>query len=629
MAIEMQVDLTGNVAENAKKAAAALSANAASAKILKTELGSLEDKLVKASALGNTKQITKLEGEIKLYKKSLATLPPELEKNTTETATLGEAVKGLLGPYEKAAAIIGAMITGIAAAVVAMGALAISSSLLKDKLLATFSAMSGGKAAGAATVKMLDQVSDEMGVTRESIVDTAKQFEAMGITDLGALRNQIKATTAITAVMGEEGGAAYQKLIAKSQEAIDTGAKMKVSDKQIASFRQMGLNVEEIGAKMGMTGKQLEQALTKGTVDAKKFQDALGATARSKFGEALAEQALEPTKLWDKFKESISKLFDGVEVKPFLQSVQQLFGLFSSDKASGKAMKLGLTATFDAVFKSATKFVTWLRGAFLNIEAWVLKALIFMKPFVKQFDELDKKYGIVNKLTTGLKILGTIIGVYVLGNLLLLAAPFIAAAAEAVAFWGALTMVVGVLAGMADDLSAWSSGALSAAGDFVDGLATGIKNGALKVVQAAKDLAGGAVDAVTGLFKSHSPSLVMQNIGDSGFSGGLAAGISAGAPDVAASASKVSQVAVGTAGEQIPQVSAVPRAAAAASAAPVAGPGQGFKGTDGGSSGGGTENHFHFAPGAFKVDGAGKTAEGITEELVSLIFERVALEQGL
>jgi hypothetical protein len=495
---------------------------------------------------------------------------------------------------------------------------------------------------------MLDKLGDELGVTRESLVETTKAFEAMGITDLSALRAQILAVKGITAVMGEEGASAYEKLLAKTQEAITTGAKFKVSDKQIASFRQMGLNIDDIAKKMGMTSKALEEGLTKGTIDAKKFQGVLGDVARSKFGEALKEQALEPENLWAKFKENIAKLFDGVKVKPFLEAIQHLIGLFSSDKASGKAMKAGITATFDAVFTVAKRVVDWLSMALPKVEIFILKAMLAMKPWVKSFEELNAKYGIVDKLVTGLKLVGIAAGV--LAGLL--AAPFAIFFAVSAAVVTTVLLVAGAIFHMGQRIGAALASfnfsaamkkvkdfvvhvgevlldlpakATRAAGDFIAGLAGGIASGALRVVDAAKRMAQSALEAVTGAFQSHSPSVVMHNIGKLGVAGGLALGIVAGTPEVAAASSHMAGASVGAAGEQV-RDAAPPQATAPAAPPPWQ---RGGSSGSSSSSSSATENHFHFAPGSLAVHGAGKSAEGITEEMVALVFERYALEQGL
>lgn len=648
MGIQFSVDMSGNVATNAKMAASALSSNAAAAKILKTEMGSLEDRMVKASAIGDTKALKKLTTDLGLVKKAFGELPPTMQKaamGESEVARgatkLSGALEGQLQKMGGAGPVISGLIFKLvglggaygAVAAVAVGAiativlgisalkawgmrLAIEAVEAKEKLLSLFSAMAGSRSAGAATVAMLGKLSDELGVTRESLGGAAREFAAMGITDLGALRSQVRAVTAITAVMGDEGAAAYSKLVAKTQEAIDTGSKFKLADKQIAQWRQMGLNIGDIAKRMGLTSQALEQGLAKGTVDAKKFQAALGDVAREKFGDALAAQAMQPAKQWDKLKENFSRLFEDVNVKPLLEAFQRVVQIFSGDKASGKAMKVGLTATFNSVIASSAKMVDWLVGAFLKVEIAALKIAIWARPWLAWFDALDSKYGIIDKLITGVKAFGVVLGVIAAVFFAPLAYLAVVLTAGAVA----LATIVGWAVAAGEALGGLAAQALTAAENFVGGLVDGIVGGLGRVVDAAKNLAQGALDAVTGLFDSHSPSLVMKRIGLVGVAGGLALGMTAGIPAATDAAQNVAGAVVQTVGEQVAQPASGGRAPSTVAASPPS------------SSSGSTSSSsasFAFAPGSIVIQGAGKSAEGITEELISAIFERIALEQGV
>ena len=648
MGIQFSVDMSGNVATNAKMAASALSSNAAAAKILKTEMGSLEDRMVKASAIGDTKALKKLTTDLGLVKKAFGELPPTMQKAamgesevargaTKLSGALGEQLQkmggagpvisglifklvGLGGAYGAVAAVAVGAIATIVLGISALGAwgmrLAIEAVEAKEKLLSLFSAMAGSRSAGAATVAMLGKLSDELGVTRESLGGAAREFAAMGITDLGALRSQVRAVTAITAVMGDEGAAAYSKLVAKTQEAIDTGSKFKLADKQIAQWRQMGLNIGDIAKRMGLTSQALEQGLAKGTVDAKKFQAALGDVAREKFGDALAAQAMQPAKQWDKLKENFTRLKEDVNVKPLLEAFQRVVQIFSGDKASGKAMKVGLTATFNSVIASSAKMVDWLVGAFLKVEIAALKIAIWARPWLAWFDALDSKYGIIDKLITGVKAFGVVLGVLAAVSFAPLA--FLADVLTAGAV--ALATIVGWAEAAGEALGGLAAQALTAAENFVGGLVDGIVGGLGRVVDAAKNLAQGALDAVTGLFDSHSPSLVMKRIGLVGVAGGLALGMTAGIPAATDAAQNVAGAVVQTVGEQVAQPASGGRAPSTVAASPPS------------SSSGSTSSSsasFAFAPGSIVIQGAGKSAEGITEELISAIFERIALEQGV
>jgi prophage DNA circulation protein len=114
--------------------------------------------------------------------------------------------------------------------------------------------------------------------------------------------------------------------------------------------------------------------------------------------------------------------------------------------------------------------------------------------------------------------------------------PIAIAVGASLAAFAALSLAIGYVVenvGAAKDaVVGWASSAYDAASQFVDGLVAGIKNGVASVIQAASDLASGAVDAVKGILQIQSPSRVMLEVG-SNTARGMAAGIDEGAPDVA------------------------------------------------------------------------------------------------
>lgn len=93
--------------------------------------------------------------------------------------------------------------------------------------------------------------------------------------------------------------------------------------------------------------------------------------------------------------------------------------------------------------------------------------------------------------------------------------------------------LVGWLAEATAHLVQWAAQGISIAADFIGGLVEGILDGIVDVVGAMKDMATGAIDAVTGIFKIKSPSRVMMEVG--GYvSEGFAQGVDGGAPQASA-----------------------------------------------------------------------------------------------
>jgi phage-related protein len=208
----------------------------------------------------------------------------------------------------------------------------------------------------------------------------------------------------------------------------------------------------------------------------------------------------------------------------------------------------------------------------------------------------------------------------VIGSLIAFGATLTSNIADAISttigFFAAIgDAVVNAISGAIQAVEDWVGGAATAAADFVAGLVQGISNGASAVTGAVKGLADGAVGAFKNALGIHSPSAVMMGLGENTGTG-FAEGVSSTAGDTYQAATTVSKQAVAGA--------AAPPAAAGA-------PGQtGAAGKDSSSSGGkGGGATVTFEAGSIVIDGAGKSAADIGEEMLSLMLERFALQAGL
>jgi hypothetical protein len=140
--------------------------------------------------------------------------------------------------------------------------------------------------------------------------------------------------------------------------------------------------------------------------------------------------------------------------------------------------------------------------------------------------------------------------------------------------------------------------ATDAAENFVTGLVDGITNGIPLVIDAAKNAAQSVVGAVKDELGIQSPSVVMMDVGQN-VSAGMAQGIA-------------NDNSVAGAARDLGRDTAEAGAAVGSAPAPEGG-------------GGGT---LTVNVGGIHINGAGKDAQNLTEEAVSLVFERIAAAQG-
>jgi hypothetical protein len=606
MIIVEEIQLKDGMSGPAKGAAASVKALEHQMTVLKSSMKSAQDQMVKAQATGNTKLFASALKSSQQYKSALGQLESQMQASGAGSMGLQEELAGMTGGLSIAVEAIAAVGAAFGVAVIAGAAFAIASSEAKTQMLAMFDALGEGKITGEAVDDMLDGLRGKIGQTKEAMVPLVKSFMAMGVTSQDALDKMTTAALSAKALVGgaQAGADAFENLSKKINLASSTGQGLKIPLKGLGSLADMGLTVDDVARKMGVSAKTLGEQLKNGTANASKFGNAMQDALIEKGAGPLATMSLSVANLGGMLKEYLGDLFEdmGKDIKPFLTEVKSLFSILDSKaNPSGQALKSGIEAFFKNVFAVATKVVPLVKHFLLDLVIYGLKAYLAVKPIVKSFNEWRQTAG-------GMKTISTVIST--IGAVLLTVAAVIGVAVAAfvglwaimvgigVVIWAFIAAVIAIpqMAGAA--LAEFFGKAPQMALDFVKGLASGISSGAGMVVDAVKGLASGAVDSFKGALGIHSPSKVMMALG--GHTGaGFAQGLDDTAGDVHASASGISAAAFSGA------------SSGGSSAAPAA-------------SGGGAQISV-----SVQIDGAGKSAMEITEEMVSLVFERVALAAGV
>lgn len=505
----------------------------------------------------------------------------------------GNAAAALGGPIGMAVTGVVTLTTAFVGLTVAGAALAVEQTELESKLRTTFAALAGGEAAGAKTLGMLDEMSSKLPQTRDQLAAWTKSYMALGIVDQGQLKSQLTATASAAALAGDEGAAAFEKLTKKIQTTIETGQALKIPVKGLGSLADMGLRVEDVAQKMGVSAQTLGAQLKAGSVDASKFGAALNSALVEKGAGPLEEMAESLPNQIAKAKEAFARMFDvGGALKPFLHEMRGLLGIIDQANPSGRAMSATIKGFFSGVFSLAAKAVPIVRQFFLQLMIYGLKGYIAIKPILGAFKGLLPYLGPV---WTGIKAIATVAAVLVGVGLALSAAILGIGAAMSAGLYAAIGLV-------ADGFSWLINEGPRVAGEFIAGLVGGITGGVGKAVEAVKGLGSSLLDGIQGVLGIHSPSVEAAKLGRH-VPAGFARGVSAGMGEIGDAASSMG--------------SATLRSASTPVAAPSV------------SSGGGGGLTVNVEPGAIVIDGAGKSAEDITEEMIARLFERVALSQGL
>jgi hypothetical protein len=486
------------------------------------------------------------------------------------SSMLDELVPGL----GIAAGALAGIAVGMGAVAAAGMAMSVSAVEAKDLMLSRF---------GQPMVTMFDELGGTVGKTRGELGTMAQQLQAIGIRDVPAMRKALLAASSAEALMGASGSSAFESIMAKVQVAKEGHTALKIPVKALASqFRGMGVDIDDVAKKMGTTGPKLAAMLKAGTVNAQKFGDALQEALIEKGAGPLGVLANGIDALGKRLKENISKLFEDVDIGPFMAGMKDLLSVFDQQTESGRALKFMLTSIFSGLFTVASKVLPYLKKFFLELVIIALKFWIAIAPARKILAQMfaDKSKGDALAETMGIMLHQTL--------------GITSALAEAInIFVSFVAMVMRAKAAL--------SNAADAGKAFVDGLVSGIKDAIPNLIAAVGGMVQAAKNKVKSMLGISSPSRVMAEMGKhTGV--GLAQGMRGATSEVQGAAAGLANVAAG--------------AASPATAAAVA------SSDKGGSS-------ITIDVGGIHIGGDGKGAKELTEEAVSLIFERIALAQGL
>lgn len=609
-------------------------------KVLSGALDTVNKSLIKAKALGNVDSVNKLTADAGKLKGALAQLPAASNAASSSMGGTSAASIGMQAELAAATGGLSLLVEAAGAAALAFGvvtlagaAFAIKCTEAKNASLSLWSALGKGEITGAAVDDMLDDLRASTGLTKDSLGVLTEGFLRMGITGEESLRSLTIAAASAEA-MAKGGGAAFTQLFQLVDTAAETGNKLvipyKKLEKQLVS---MGLNVNDLADQMGMSGEALTKGLKAGTVDARKFGAAMTDAITTKGVGPMQTLANSSANLGKILEEYLGDLFEDMakDIAPFMKEVKGLFSILDSKaNPSGMALKTGIGAFFKEVFAAATIAVPYIKHFLLDVVIYGLRAYIALKPIVKWFQDVQKNVWVVALFSAALRLAseagatvvswlqdmaanqavmdtlkttGIVLGV-AFGAVALavgfVVAGFVAfnlALMAAVVGIGAIILAIGTFTTeAAAKLGVWTKEAITFGSQFVDGLVQGITQSAGKAVAAVTNLAGQAKGAFTSAMGIKSPSTVMAEMGGH-MTAGLAQGLDDGASEAHGAASRLAGSAVGGASE-----------------------------TASGASKGASGANISVS---VLIEGAGKSALEITEEMVSQVFARMALEAGV
>lgn len=497
----------------------------------------------------------------------------DLLSSSTANTIATEGLTAAMGPYGQIVEVVIQRVTFLAGVMKDAAAMAIRLTQEDDALRSSLGALAGGgDEAGQAIMDLIDGLGD-LPFAAGALEGWAKSLLSAGVQG-ERLETGLRAIAAATAIMGKGGTAAAEGLIKRFHMMAEAGQKVTLDRRIMGQLAQAGVTVADLAKQLGVPAEKLAGM----ALDADKLgvamQNALitkGVGPLQRMGQTFESMR---SKIVDAFEDAFANLGD--LVRPFMAEVQSLASEFFKGSVASTTFSGAVKGILTPTFEIATKAVRGMHIALLYVEIGYLKAVIAMRPvseFLGTIATRAEWLRAVMYVLTGAAIALTIVLAALAVAVFLVALPFIVAAAAIVLLVIGLIKLGGVIDGaisnldnignkvsetgasVVDSVTSMVSGAAAAlfgfplaaaqAGvNFVTGLIQAITSGQGPVADAVRQLARGAISAITGAFQTRSPSRVTAKIGGY-FTEGLAGGIDDGAGDVEAAAGGAGDAAVG------------------------------------------------------------------------------------
>lgn len=420
----------------------------------------------------------------------------------------------------------------------------------REDWVTLFDAIGKGPNAGQKTLDTIDALAKQLPFATAKVAEWAKSLTAAGV-NASELEDAVKAVASATALMGEQGGAAAEKMIKQLAEGGEAAAKMMKQiqaggPKSAKLLAEMGLKVEDIASALNMT----PEAFGKASLSADQMRKAIEKALQAKGAGALENMMADMPVILMKVREGFMSLFEklGGPMGRLMKEVQALFKEFYKGSSTMKFAQGAVTKVLTVVFDIMAKLIRIGREVFKAALPDIKKMVNGLMPAVAQLKAVFKDANTLKGLKAVFSFVASAV-LFLVSGIATLAKWMITSIAAGMAFigWlgnlgsslsGAISGVWSFVSGIIDAIMSLPGAAMEAAGNFVQGLVDGITAGAGAVIAAVTGLASGALSAFKSILGIASPSKVMAKMG--GFvAEGTSQGIDKGAGKVQDSAAEL------------------------------------------------------------------------------------------
>lgn len=359
------------------------------------ELSRFERQLQLANDLGDIAGHRKYSGLVDETKAKIYGLGQQLEAT-------GESAHGLsVGMTEGIVAfeMFGAAIA--AAGALAVGAVAdIGAELVKtgievtefnESTVAAFDALGAqGEGSGKKTLAFLDDMASKLPQSREQLAKWTKQFEALGITDIGQLRQQIVAAASAQVIMGKGVANTYKEITERINIAVEAHSGLNIASKSLKTLYEAGVNEADIARKMPghLSVQALNAGLKAGTIDAQAFGNALSNTLVEKGAEPLRVASNEVGVLKAKIAENVHHFFDGLDSTPITDAIRDILTVSDTSEVAGKTLGDAIHDGAQKAIIAVGELITEATVLGINLETAWTKGMTVIDPVIEKMKEL-------------------------------------------------------------------------------------------------------------------------------------------------------------------------------------------------------------------------------------------------
>lgn len=281
-----------------------------------------------------------------------------------------------------AAALLAVAVAAVAASV-AFGALvakmahfALVTSDGKETYRRQLDVMAGGAKVGAELSEAIDRVKSASSRANEEVEGWGKSLANAGLR--GKLFEEtLQSMSDIAATMGPEVAGRLQDIVEKSKALGHFEVKAK-------NLKGMGIEMADLAKAMNMSVKDMEAAMKNGKVTTEAGVEAMNKALRGKLGGAAAAEAGSFTAQMLKFKDSIADLFEDINIKPFLEGLKSVLGIFKQGTSTASAMGVMIRGAFGAIFSVAGAVLPYVAGFLKGMVIGALQFYIAAKQVAKE-----------------------------------------------------------------------------------------------------------------------------------------------------------------------------------------------------------------------------------------------------